>query len=115
MNSPVRSRGRLSPRLVRFALLWIAFLLGSSLLTAQSGITGSIRGVVSHATTGSQLEGAEVSIPSLGLRTLTDRDGTFVLNNVPAGSHSVRFRANDMVEATSVMEFIGEYRADLTP
>lgn len=31
------------------------------------------------------------------------------------GSHSVRFRARDMVEATSVMEFIGEYRPDLTP
>jgi D-amino peptidase len=30
-------------------------------------------------------------------------------------AHSVRFRAKDMVEATSVMEFIGEYRSDLTP
>lgn len=30
-------------------------------------------------------------------------------------SHSVRFRAKDMVEAASVMSFIGEYRADLTP
>jgi D-amino peptidase len=32
-----------------------------------------------------------------------------------SGSHSVRFRAKDMVEATSIMEFIDEYRADLTP
>ncbi|MDH4067275.1 MAG: M55 family metallopeptidase [Acidobacteriota bacterium] len=31
------------------------------------------------------------------------------------GSHGIRFRAKDMVEATSVMEFIGEYRPDLTP
>jgi D-amino peptidase len=30
-------------------------------------------------------------------------------------SHSIRFRAKDMVEATSIMEFIGEYRPDLTP
>jgi D-amino peptidase len=30
-------------------------------------------------------------------------------------AHSIRFRAKDMVEATSVMEFIGEYRPDLTP
>jgi len=30
-------------------------------------------------------------------------------------AHSVRFRAKDMVEATSVMEFIGEYRPDLSP
>jgi D-amino peptidase len=30
-------------------------------------------------------------------------------------AHSIRFRASDMVEATSVMEFIGEYRPDLAP
>lgn len=30
-------------------------------------------------------------------------------------SHSVRFRAKDMVEASMIMNFIGEYRADITP
>jgi D-aminopeptidase len=30
-------------------------------------------------------------------------------------AHSVRFRAKDMVEASAIMEFVGEYRADLTP
>jgi D-amino peptidase len=30
-------------------------------------------------------------------------------------SHSVRFRARDMVEASSIMQFIGDYRADITP
>lgn len=30
-------------------------------------------------------------------------------------SHSVRFRAKDMVEASMIMTFIGEYRADITP
>lgn len=30
-------------------------------------------------------------------------------------SHSIRFRARDMVEASSIMEFLGEYRPDLTP
>ena len=30
-------------------------------------------------------------------------------------SHSVRFRAKDMVEASLIMEFIGEYRPDITP
>ena len=30
-------------------------------------------------------------------------------------SHSVRFRARDMVEASAIMSFIGEYRADITP
>jgi D-amino peptidase len=31
------------------------------------------------------------------------------------GSHSIRFRARNMVEASSIMEFIGEYEAGLTP
>jgi D-amino peptidase len=30
-------------------------------------------------------------------------------------SHSVRFRAKDMAEASAIMSFIGEYRADITP
>jgi D-amino peptidase len=30
-------------------------------------------------------------------------------------AHSIRFRAKDMVEASAVMEFVGEYRPDLTP
>lgn len=32
-----------------------------------------------------------------------------------SSAHSVRFRAKDMAEAASVMEFIGEYRPDLAP
>ena len=30
-------------------------------------------------------------------------------------SHSVRFRANDMAEASRIMSFIGDYRPDITP
>lgn len=30
-------------------------------------------------------------------------------------SHSIRFRAKDMVEASQIMTFIGDYRPDLTP
>jgi len=30
-------------------------------------------------------------------------------------SHSIRFRAKDMVEASAIMEFISEYRPDITP
>jgi len=32
-----------------------------------------------------------------------------------ADSHSIRFRAKDMAEASAIMNFIGEYRPDLTP
>jgi len=30
-------------------------------------------------------------------------------------SHSIRFRAKDMVEASAILSFIGDYRPDLTP
>jgi D-amino peptidase len=30
-------------------------------------------------------------------------------------SHSIRFRAKDMVEASAIMSFIGEYRPDINP
>ena len=30
-------------------------------------------------------------------------------------SHSIRFRAKDMIEASAIMSFIGDYRPDLTP
>jgi D-amino peptidase len=30
-------------------------------------------------------------------------------------SHSIRYRAKDMVEASAIMNFIGDYRPDLTP
>jgi len=30
-------------------------------------------------------------------------------------SHSIRFRAKDMAEASMIMNFIGEYRPDITP
>jgi D-amino peptidase len=32
-----------------------------------------------------------------------------------ADSHSIRFHAKDMAEASAIMNFIGEYRPDLTP
>jgi D-amino peptidase len=42
-----------------------------------------------------------------------------VLGYVPlferTDSHSIRFRARDMVEASAIMQFIGDYRPDLTP
>jgi D-amino peptidase len=30
-------------------------------------------------------------------------------------SHSIRFRAKDMVEASAIMSFLGDYRPDITP
>ena len=57
------------------------------LRAAESG--GSVSGTVSNNQTGNLLQGAKVEIPSLGLTTLVDATGRYVLAGVPAGSHEV--------------------------
>ena len=74
---------------------------------------------------------ARGSRPPAGTSSRQDRgssDGGRELQELPAGgsarvpaalravdSHSVRFRAKDMSEASAIMNFIGEYRPDLIP
>lgn len=50
---------------------------------------GTVTGIVTNKTTGNGLEGAIVAVPNLGLSTLVDNTGRFVLNNVPPGTHEV--------------------------
>ena len=77
------------PRLPRFLLtfFWAAWL-GAVALPAQTP-TGSISGVVSNAGTGDLLEGVRVSLSALGLATLSDATGRYVLTPVPAGNHEI--------------------------
>src|SRR5688500_14804093 len=70
-------------------------LLGPTLLSAaetpatvRSTDTGTLTGTVSNAATSNSLEGARVELPKLGLSTLTDNTGRFVLA-VPVGVHEV--------------------------
>lgn len=56
---------------------------------ATSAQTGTLSGWVSNAATGNLLEGARIEIVALGLSTLTDNTGRFVLAAVPAGTHEV--------------------------
>src|SRR5690606_18619256 len=44
---------------------------------------------VSNVATRNLLEGAKVELPGLGLSTLTDNTGRFVLTGVPAGTHDL--------------------------
>jgi hypothetical protein len=56
---------------------------------AAAPATGSLTGNVSNLATGNLLEGAQVEIPALGLRTLTDNTGRYTLPTVPPGTHEV--------------------------
>jgi CarboxypepD_reg-like domain len=65
--------------LVSFALAAGAF--------AQSAT--SLTGVVTDSTNKTFLNGALVSIESLGLQTSTDRAGVYVFTSVPVGTHTI--------------------------
>ncbi len=48
-----------------------------------------LTGTVNNQTTGNLLEGAKIELPGLGLSTLTDATGRFVLPELPVGSHEI--------------------------
>ena len=66
------------PRLIALVLV-----IPSALPAAQ------LSGNVSNLATGNLLEGARVEVPALGLLTLTDETGRFLLPSLPAGTHDV--------------------------
>ncbi len=97
MNPPTTS-----PRLLRrcFVFRGLTAVLFALLLSVDVLAQGVISGRVSNATTGANLEGAEVSIPGTTISALTDRDGSFVLRNVPAGTQNVRIYYTGLEEET---------------
>src|SRR5688572_14756104 len=90
MNSPtsfpcVKYRQRL---LVAFAAALLP-MFSSVLGQSASATAGSVSGRVANAVSGAYLEGAEVTVGAAA-PVLTDRDGSFILRNVPAGTQNVR-------------------------
>ena len=85
-------------RVACFTALAVCSLI--PLRAADSG--GSVSGTVSNNQTGNLLQGAKVEIPSLGLTTLVDATGRYVLAGVPAGTHElvVSYIGLDTVRAT---------------
>lgn len=75
----------------RLMLRCCALLLGTAVLaSAQSSDTGSIVGHVRNQASGSAVQGASVTISGTErFFTFTDVDGTFRLNHVPVGPHTV--------------------------
>lgn len=64
----------------------------------------SLRGVVTDAETGRPLAGAGVMIPALERGAISDREGRFVIEDVPAGTHGVRVGAYTYHLATFEVE-----------
>jgi len=75
-----------TPAWLRLLALTVAVSLP---LAGQAQTTGSVSGTVISGATSNFIEGADVSIDALNLRTNTGRGGAFRFDNVPAGSHSV--------------------------
>jgi TonB-linked SusC/RagA family outer membrane protein len=67
------------------AMLMLA--LAPTVLEAQQ--RGSITGQVVDAATGNALSGAQITVQGVSLRTVTNAQGRFTLNNVPAGRYTV--------------------------
>ena len=64
----------------------MAFLLPAQ-VAAQDG---SVTGQVTAATTGQPINGAQVTIMDTSLGVLSNVSGRFLINNVPAGTHTVQ-------------------------
>ncbi len=65
----------------------LALILGAGAAAAQ---TGSIEGTVRHSQNASLIEGAQVTVVGTALSARTDANGYYRIDNVPAGTHSVR-------------------------
>ena len=90
----MKTSTRLDPRLPRSLSLSLSLPLSLSLLlplffAAPTAHAATLTGNISNVATGNLLEGAQVAVPSLGLSTLTDNTGRYVLPSLPAGTHEV--------------------------
>ena len=68
--------------------LYLIFFFLSSLINAQSG-SGVIKGRVLEKATGKPLEYVNVYISGTTLGTATNKDGDFIISNLPSGTHDV--------------------------
>jgi TonB-dependent receptor len=90
------------------AVLWktplVLGVIGGAAVVARAAdaTAGSVAGAVSNAASGNLLQGARIELPQLGLSTLTDVNGRYVLSGVPAGSHElvVSYTGLDTARAT---------------
>ncbi len=70
--------------------LLIAALLVATVQAPVMAQTGTITGSVRSATTGQPIAGAQVAIPELNIGILANNVGRYLLQNVPAGTHTMQ-------------------------
>lgn len=70
-------------------ILKIAAILATTASTISVAYAGEIRGTVSDSSQTKQLQAANVTIEELGRTVTTDRDGSYVIADVPEGSYTV--------------------------
>jgi outer membrane receptor protein involved in Fe transport len=98
-------------RLVRLssALFCVPILLLGGLTVEGSAQTGQITGQVRAALSQSPVEVAQVHIPQLLIGTLTRSNGSFLLLNVPAGTHQLLIeRIGYRTESREVTVMVGQ-------
>jgi len=77
---------------LRRVLSFLALALLASPVVADAQGSGTIRGRISDAATGTALEGVQVSVDGTRLGTQTGPDGTYTIVGVPAGARVVNAR-----------------------
>jgi TonB-dependent receptor len=88
-RTAVNRRYALPFRLLRSAaslFSGFALILALNLAHGQTSSTGSITGSVVSAETRNGLQGATVTVPALNRTEFTDNSGSFLLQNLPAGT-----------------------------
>ncbi len=72
-----------------FVIMGVVWL-GAMASELEARQTGTIRGTVVETATGQPLVGAQVAVVGTQRGTITGRDGTFQLSNVPVGNYELR-------------------------
>lgn len=76
----------------KFSLVFsIIVLLSPGTLTAQSSVSGTIKGTVIDAETGSEIEGVNVYLANTSIGTSTNKNGTYKLTSSTQGEYNLVF------------------------
>lgn len=78
-------------RILQTVVLWLLAVTFTGFVNVIHAQTGTLSGVVTDSETGETLIGATVMLPELEIGSATDLDGHYQMNNVPTGTHQVRF------------------------